>query len=248
MDFDGALQDDVLPFVWNRPLRDEYVTADRASIDAESLHLYIEPRERTRWVRQLPRMNRLRFLEVKSRPNQELFEAICRVPNLERLNIYWSNIVDLEPVRSLRKLTHFNLGSSPKVKSLEPLGELRSLSALGLIAPRSCSDLQPVGKLTRLRGLSLGARDYTTHVYDSLVPLAGLSEIVYFSIFAIRTKDSSLQPLSSFSKLKYLHLLTLSNWPAEEYVRLRASLPHVDCEELRKAANDADFRRANRIR
>ena len=80
--------------------------------------------------------------------------------------------------------------------------------------------------------------DFEGALYDDVLP----------SLFVIRTRDRSLDAASRFSKLKYLRLETLSNWPAEEYMRLYASLPHVNCEELRRAATDADFRRANRIR
>jgi hypothetical protein len=248
MDHQDLFNEDVIPDGW-KPLAGRRMD-ERESLDAEYVHLFIsEPsKERGHWIDRLPRLHRLKYLEVKSRPNQALFEAICRVPSLERLNIFWSNITDLEPILSLSKLTHLNIGSSPKVTSLEPLAGLRSLTALGLTAPKSCSNLGPVGELKGLRGLSLNAREYTTHEYDSLGPLAGLKELVYFSLGGVRTKDRSLDPVSHFSKLRYLYLAPLCNWPAGEYLRLYQALPNLDCEELRLAATDVDFRRANRIR
>jgi Leucine-rich repeat (LRR) protein len=247
MDHQDLLNEDVIPDCW-KPLAGR--TDERESLDAEYVHLFIsEPsKERDYWIDRLPRLQRLKYLEVKSRPNQVLFESICRVPNLERLNIFWSNITDLAPILSLRKLTHLNIGSSPKVTSLEPLAKLRSLTALGLTAPKSCSALEPVGEFKGLRGLWLNAREYTTHEYDSLRPLAGLKELVYLSLGGIRSKDRSLDPVSHLSKLRYLYLAPLRNWPAVEYLSLFQALPNLDCEDLRRAATDADFRRANRIR
>src|SRR5687768_11238578 len=78
MDYAAAMEDDVLPDMWKQVIPYDQCKGDQRSLDVEFLHLYISDpkRERNFWVEQLPRLARLRFLEVKSRPNQELFEAI----------------------------------------------------------------------------------------------------------------------------------------------------------------------------
>lgn len=251
MDFSQACEDDVLPFQWKQVA--QYTgEAQRGWVetDVEYLHLFIsDPKKQRRfWTDRLPRMSGLKYLEVSSRPNQQIFEAICEIPNLERLRVYWSNITDLRPIAGLKKLTHLSLGSSPKVPTLEPLGSLESPVALGLQGNfRHCTDLSPLSPLTKLRGLSLCGADYATQNFDSLVPLSSLTELVYFSLAAVRTKDRSLKPIGNFRKLKYLMLGTLSNWPSSEYQALYSALRGVECEQLRMAATCEAFRKANRI-
>ena len=252
MNFNGAIhnafEDDLHPSLWNiqRNVADWRDAAETSQ--AEFLHLAFDAKQRLYWIKQLPKLEKLRFLEIKSKPNQELFEAICAVPNLERLNIFWSNIIDLTPIKHLKNLTHFSLGSSPKLDTFDPLAKLESLISLGIDGNhRAICDLSPLSDLQGLRGLMLCGADYTTQYYETLRPLASLQEMVFFSLVKIKTGDRGLHFLSSFQKLKYLALLNLSNWPAKEYEMLYRALPELDCEELNLAATDAAYRRKKRI-
>jgi hypothetical protein len=44
------------------------------------------------WCRELPGLREVKYLWFSSRVSQKMFEAACRMPNLEGLNIKWSGI------------------------------------------------------------------------------------------------------------------------------------------------------------
>jgi Leucine-rich repeat (LRR) protein len=245
----NAFEDDLHPSLWKIDLSNVAGNSATAkSAQVEFLHLFLDPKERQYWIKRLPQLENLRYLEIKSKLNQELFEAICAVPNLERLHIFWSDITDLTPIKYLKKLTHFTLGSSPKLETLDPLAELKSLISLCISGNhRAICDISPVSDLHDLQGLALCGADYTTQHYDTLSPLSSLRKIVFFAMIKVKAKDRNLQFIASFPKLKYLALLSLSNWPAKEFQLLHQCLPGLDCEELKLAATDATYRRKKRI-
>ena len=186
---------------------------------------------------------------MKSRPNQELFEAICSIPNLERLNMYWSNITDLTPIKNLQKLTHLCIGSSPKLSTFDPLSDLGSLVSLFIQGNhKKITNISPVGELRSLKGLALCGADYTTQYYDTLMPLGQLKNIIYFSLVAVKTGDRRLEFISRFEKLKYLDIQANSYWSAADYKLLHTKFPIVDCEDLKLAATDENYRKRKRIK
>lgn len=65
-----------------------------------------------RWCERLPELMEVRHLWFVSRVNQRMFDAACRVPNLEALFIKWSGIKSIETLGEAGHLRHLHLGSS----------------------------------------------------------------------------------------------------------------------------------------
>ena len=69
------------------------------------------------WCSRLPELQQVRWLNIWSHVTQPLFDAACRMPNLETLQIKWSNIKNLDAIRQLTQLRYLSIGSSTRVES-----------------------------------------------------------------------------------------------------------------------------------
>jgi len=158
------------------------------------------------WCELLPKLSEVRFLWFSSRVSQELFDAACRIPQLEGLYIKWSGISDLSSLGYAQSVRYFHLGQSAKVESIEPLARCLNLQWLGLELLSRIRDLDPLGRLQDLEGLSLEGSMGTSWRVQSLAPLGLLTNLRYLSIANVRADDRSLASLQSLTKLRtFLH-------------------------------------------
>ena len=79
------------------------------------------------WIAKLPTLKNLKRLNLWSQVTQSIFDAVCELPQLEVLQIKWSNVQDLSAISKLQNLWGLSMGSSTRVKSIEPLMLLQSL-------------------------------------------------------------------------------------------------------------------------
>jgi hypothetical protein len=167
----------------------------------------------------------VRLLWLSSKVPQALFEAACRVPNLEGLYVKWSGISDLAPLASARKMRWFHLGQTAQLGSIEPLATMSQLRWLGLELLSRVNELDPVGSLVDLEGLALEGSIGTTWRVRTLRPLGHLEGLRYLSIANLRTVDRTLSPLFSLSKLvSFRHA---SWWGPSELDEIRRRNPRL---------------------
>ena len=107
------------------------------------------------WCDTLPALKGVRHLWLCSRVPQKLFDAACRVPNLESLYIKWSGINNLNALENAHALRYLHIGSSTGVESIEPLGSLKYLNWLGLESFTRIRCLDPLMDLSEGGELSL---------------------------------------------------------------------------------------------
>ena len=174
------------------------------------------------WCDVLPTMKGVRLLWFSSRVSQDLFDAACRVPELNGLYIKWSGIVDLSSIEGTHALRYFHLGQSARVESIEPLAKCSNLRWLGLELLSRVRDLGAVGRLAGLEGLSLeGSMDTTWRVKSLALGL--LTNLRYLSIANLRSEDRSLAGLLSLSQLLTFRHATW--WNAAELDEIRRRNP-----------------------
>jgi hypothetical protein len=177
------------------------------------------------WCDILPTLSGIRFLWFSSRVPQDLFDAACRVADLEGLYIKWSGIQDLSSIEGSRSLRYFHLGQSARVESIESLGNCRHLLWLGLELLSKITDLDHVGRLTGLEGLWLEGSMGTTWRVATLAPLGRLTALRYLSIANTRSTDGSLAGLFSLNHLVTFHHATW--WAASELAEIRRRNPDL---------------------
>ena len=154
------------------------------------------------WCALFPTLTNVRFLWLSSRATQELFDAVCSMPQLEGLWIKWSGIRTIDRLPALSNLHYFHLGSSTSVTSLDALRQMKGLRWLGLENVKRVREFDVLSHLTQLEGLVLQGSMWSTQRVTTLAPLGTLTSLRYLDISNLRADDKTLQPLYALRNLE----------------------------------------------
>lgn len=182
------------------------------------------------WCETLPGLRRVKRIWFHSRASQELFEAACRVPQLEALYIGLSGIDDLSPLTDCENLRYLHIGGFVKLESFDPLASLSRLKWLQLGNVREMLDLKPVAALTGLKGLGISGTESKRLTLQSFEPLSALVDLEWLHLGSVSALDYSLRPFAQMRKLKFLGLPNYS--PVEEFAALSLRLGPDVCKWL----------------
>jgi hypothetical protein len=178
------------------------------------------------WCEILPRLGNVRRIWFTSRVTQPLFDAACRIPNLEGLWVKWSgsSIKSLAALEHCPQLRHLHIGSSTQVTDLSPLAHVSGLEVLELEAFTRVTDLSPLTRLPQLEQLGYFGSIWTTVRIASLAPFARLEKLRHLDIANLRAADvSSFRELTKLTRLE--HLATAAWWREEDVEYVRQRLP-----------------------
>ncbi|MCD8740292.1 hypothetical protein LT679_06725 [Mucilaginibacter roseus] len=161
---------------------------------------------RNAWKMTLPKLFNVKYLFVEHQIDQEFFESICKMPNLEGLYIKWSRITDLSPIDNLFKLKHLHLGSTPGLLKLNGLNKLNFLQSLELENTKGITDYSVLGKLVWLESLvitgSVNSPRVKMDTLDFLTTLTKLKVLVLY----VSLKSNSIEPMLMLNNLVKLYL------------------------------------------
>jgi len=177
------------------------------------------------WVGLLPKLHDVRRLQVWSHVTQPLFDAICKLSNLEVLQIKWSNVHTLDSIRGLDQLKALSIGSSTRVESIEPLAALESLEYLEVENFKLVNDFSPFVSLRRLKYLSVTGSMWTRQAIESLEPFSRMTWLT-----SLNVDTSHVKSVRALETLKNLESLGIGGrLPYEEYASLSVKLPNTEC-------------------
>lgn len=180
-----------------------------------------------RWCQFLPTLEGVRDVWFTSKVSQDLFEAACKVRDLEGLYIKWSSISSIASLGTARALKYLHIGSSPAITDLTPVSKLIQLTWLELDNLRTVSDLTPLQVLTNLEGLAFTGAEGRRHTVLSFAPLANLSHLRWLHLGSIHAQDNSLRALGTLKSLRWLGVGNFFPW--EEFAWLSGRLPNTAC-------------------
>lgn len=211
---------------------DDYDGSERLCLNFTHTHLSATARKTLahRWYARMPTLDRVRIAWIGGSVSQEAFEAVCQLPALEGLHIGWGKLTSLVPIRRLRTLTHFHLGSAPSAQGLDALADLPALVDLEISNVRAAGDVGFLAGMAGLRALALSGDSNSIKPLKiaTLAPLATLTSLERLSLTTVQLADGSLAPLA---RLPNLRRLILSNqFPMEEVARLAGRRPDVACD------------------
>ena len=178
-----------------------------------------------RWSARLPELRNVRWISLWSHVTPPIFEAACRMPGLECMQIKWSNVPDLSAITNLRHLRYLYIGSSTKVESIEPLAALSSLQLLELENFKLVTDFSPLTRLPSLESLAVTGSMWARQDVGSLETFAQMTWLRSLALDTSRV--NTLQPLASLQKLQFLDMG--NRLPMTEYAWLSAMLPTTEC-------------------
>ena len=176
------------------------------------------------WCAELPKLEDVKYLWFVSRVNQKMFDAACKIPNLEGMFVKWSGIKNIEGLRNAKNLRHLHLGGSSQVESIEVLGELNQFVTLTLEQLNKITDFSIIAKLTDLEGLGLNGGIWTAQKIDTLKPLANLRNLKYLTLINTRLIDKSFNPILNLTELVRFDISW--NYPVAEFEKLN-SMPKL---------------------
>lgn len=180
-----------------------------------------------RWCDFLQTLTSVRFLWFYSKVPQDLFDASCRVPNLEGLYVKWSGIETLDSLAIPRDLRYLYIGSSARVQSIQPLSQLTWLKWLQIDNVKAVTNLEPLRPLTNLEGLGFTGAESKNYTIDSFEPLSALTQLRWLHLGAVHTKDNSLHSLEALNNLQWLGMGNF--FSTEEFARLSVRMPNTKC-------------------
>ncbi len=159
--------------------------------------------------------------------NQDIFNAICQLDELESLYIQSNRILDLTEISNLKNLKHLGLLSLTKVENIKPISSLNQLQTLKLEHFKKITDFSPISELTKLQGLQIDGDMYTAQIIENFEFLSSLSELKYLTFTKSRVKTNFFDYISKLSNLEMLQCS--ANYPKKEFQKLRGmkSLKYV---------------------
>lgn len=149
-----------------------------------------------------------------------------------RLSIHGTHTPDLGFLAALTPLDALAVDWNNKLRALDALTPLTGLTILSLQDLRHVRDLSPLGGLTRLRGLNVSGGIDTKFEMNTLDPLAGLPQLEELTLANVKIVDGRLDALAALPALRRLEIANNAA-SFEEFARLSARAPHVDCGQLR---------------
>lgn len=179
----------------------------------------------TGWADILPKLNSVKVLWVAQMVSQDLFDAICSMPNLQGLWLKHTSIEHIESV-AMSNIQYLSLGSSTKLASLDPLINTQSLLWLETENLKKVTDFSALSNLKNLVGLGINGSMWTTQRVNSLKPISKLSNLRYLALANTRVLDKSLKPLHKLEKLQTLHMAKW--WPKKEVSDLLQAKPELN--------------------
>lgn len=201
----------------------------RLSFDLGAVDEAQKKRVIAQWCKVLPTLSALRWLSLWSHVTPPQFEAACRLPALECLQVKWSNVRRLDSIEALQSLRYLHIGSSTKIESIAPLAALQKLRLLEIENFKLIADFSPLLQLTGLESLVVTGSLWTRQDVGSLDAFARMTWLKHLAIDT--TRVTSLRPLAALTGLETLDLG--GRLPMAEYAWLSAKLPGTDCRWFR---------------
>ncbi len=183
------------------------------------------------WLDYLPKLKNVKYLWVKSKIDQEVFESICKMPNLEILKIKYFTGESIDSLVKLKKLEHLSI-YMPRVTEIDSLKYLKGLETLCIGYPKSISDFSCVSDLQNLEGLEISGSMYKNQEIQDLKFLEQLTKLKYLTLISTNVKSKSLDPILKLNKLEFF--ISGFNFPIKEFEKLR-SLEKLDNNFIDKA-------------
>lgn len=158
------------------------------------------------WKEKLPNLNHIKRLNLRHRVDQDYFDIICKMENLEVLNIWTSISTNISSIKNLTKLKALYLSNFSRLEDISPLVELKSLESLSILASFKVANYELIGKMKSLKSLELGGDTFAPKnlMLNSLEPFTDLNELIELDMSCASIRDKNFRPILELKKLKRL--------------------------------------------
>lgn len=158
------------------------------------------------WIDRLPELTHVKQLDLRVRVTQEFFDAVCRMKNLQALNIWTGVVEDISSIEKLANLKFLGISNFSRLENIEPVTRLRSLESLSILASFKVSNYDTIGSMHWLKSLELGGDSFAPKnlMLESLAPFSKMSSLVDLEMSSASIRDKNYRPLLELNALRRL--------------------------------------------
>lgn len=176
------------------------------------------------WIEKLPFLDNIKHLNIRHRVNNEYFNSICRMKNLESIYFWTSTVEDLNPLKNLKKLNFLHLESFTRLTDISPLTEISSLKRLSIESCFKIENYEVIGKMKQLVALAIEGDTFAPKklILPSLKPYSKLLNLKHLDLSTTSIKDKSFLEILKLENLVRLDAM----WKMKKEVRNKIKENH----------------------
>jgi len=173
-----------------------------------------------KWLNTLPTLDSIRTLSIRHKVNQDFFEAICKMKNLEKLFICTSSVENILHISKLRKLNHLSLDSFYNLTDISPLLSLENLKLLSISNSFKIENYCILGLMPQLIGLDLSGDVFAPKNLrlPTLKNLSNLKKLKHLDLSNTSIVDKSYADILGFESLERLDITTVISKPMRDLI------------------------------
>lgn len=174
-----------------------------------------------KWIDLLIRLDLVKTLSVRHRVNQDFFEAICKMKNLEQLHFWTSTVENISSISKLQKLKRLDLDSFSRLTDISPILSLKNLQLLSIENSFKVENYDLIGHMTQLKGLRLGGDTFAPKNLrlKSLKPYSNLKHLKHLDLSTLSVVDNSYETILELENLERFDITVIIPKATRELIK-----------------------------
>jgi Leucine-rich repeat (LRR) protein len=169
----------------------------------------------------LPQLHLVKTLSLRNNISQDLFQAICKMKNLEHLHLWTSTAENISSIANLEKLQRLDLDSFTRLTDISPILALKNLQLLSLENSFKVENYDLIGEMTHLKGLHIGGNAFAPKNLriKSLEPFKNLKELRHLDLSSLSVVDKSYEIILKLQNLERLDISVIIPKSTRELIK-----------------------------
>ncbi|MFK8031578.1 MAG: hypothetical protein AB8G18_15180 [Gammaproteobacteria bacterium] len=184
----------------------EYREPDAPDIlDVQYLHVRVDSYNSKEWAAVFPKLQKVRYLDIKGVITDRILEGVGKIVNLERLDAGRVAAKSLDALSELKKLEYLALSHLSAIDNIEVISQLRCLRSLYLGIGPKVRSLSGLGarRLPHLKCVLLSGSNAAKALnLDDISHIAMQTGLEYFLPWYVKCDDPDLGCLEKVANLK----------------------------------------------
>lgn len=175
----------------------------------------------SKWIEILPQLDLVKTLSVRHRVNQNYFEAICKMKNLESLHFRTSTVEDITSISELQKLKRLDMDSFSRLTDIRPILTLKNLQLLSIVNSFKVENYDLIGQMTQLKGLRLCGDSIAPKNLrlKSLKPFRNLKQLKHLDLSSLSVVDNSYETITELENLERFDITITIPYQTRELIK-----------------------------
>jgi len=179
------------------------------------------------WIENLPKLKNIKNLHIRHIVDENFFNAICQMENIEVLSFRTSNVLNISQIKNLKKIISLRLESFTKLENIQPIIDLPNLKFLSIDNCFKINNYELIFKIDKLIGLSIEGNTIAPKnlILNSLNGIDNLRNLKHLSLLHTSIKDKSFIEISKLNELLRLD----ASWKMKKEIRekIKSDLPNL---------------------